>query len=576
MILGVWSDMTDRQAIIDRIRDRGEVSVLIVGGGINGAGLLRELALQGVDALLIDKSDFCSGSSAASSRMVHGGLRYLEFGEFRLVSESLKDRNLLLGNARHYIHPLKTTIPIFRRFSGVFGAIRKFLHLGSGKRPTHRGSLIVRMGLTFYDIITRKNRMTPKHKFASRAKSLAAQPMLPKDIVCTATYYDAWVSYPERLGLELILDAGGFCPDARALNYVSLQSADGETAVLRDELSGDELRVKPKIVVNATGAWIDFTNRAMDLDTKLIGGTKGAHLVIDNDQLYEALSGGMTYYETPEGRVAIAMQWLGKSLIGSTDIRVENPDDVRCTEDEVEYMLESIRQVFPGLQVDQSQIVARFTGVRPLRYCESETVQASRDHHCSVNEPDEHLSFPVYSLAGGKWTTFRAFSEHAADRLLERLGAERHLASDDVEIGGGRGYPQDDAAMRRWVSSLAERTGLEKDRVETLMQRYGTRAERVAEFVAESGDSPLKNHPTYTRSEIEFIIRNERIVHIDDLVLRRTAIALLGELTRDLLRELAEIAAGVLGWPAERIDSEIKRATDVLLDRFSVDLGSED
>jgi glycerol-3-phosphate dehydrogenase len=547
--------------------------VLIVGGGINGAGLLRELALQGVDALLIDKADFCSGSSAASSRMVHGGLRYLEFGEFRLVRESLKDRNLLLGNARHYVHPLKTTIPIFRRFSGIFGAIRKFLHLGSGKRPTHRGSLIVKMGLTFYDIFTRKNRMTPKHKFMSRSKSLSARPMLPKNIVCTATYYDAWVSYPERLGLELILDAAALCPDARALNYVSLQGAEGETVLLRDELSGDELRVRPKIVINATGGWIDFTNRLLDLDTTLIGGTKGAHLVVDNDQLYEALDGGMIYYETPEGRVAVALPWLGKSLIGSTDIRVDNPDDVRCTDDEIEYMLESIRQVFPDLQIDRSQIVSRFSGVRPLRYSDAAaTVQVSRDHFCAVNEPDDHVDFPVYSMTGGKWTTFRAFAEQVTDDLLERLGLERRMASDDVEIGGGRGFPADDQATRRWVSGLVERTGLDADRVETLLQRYGTRAEQAAGFITADEDHPLKHHPTYTRREIEFIVRNERTVHVDDLVLRRTAIALLGELTHELLGELAEIVGAAHQWPAERVDTEIARAEAILLDRFGVDL----
>ena len=564
--------MADRQEIIEQVTGSPEVSVLIIGGGINGAGLLRELALQGVGALLVDKADFCSGSSAASSRMVHGGLRYLEFGEFRLVKESLKDRNLLLGNARHYVHPLKTTIPIFRRCSGIFGAIRKFMHLGSGSRPTHRGSLIVKMGLTFYDIFTRKNRMTPKHKFTSRSKSLAEKPMLPQEIVCTATYYDAWVSYPERLGLELILDAGGFCPEARALNYVSLQGAQGDTVILRDELSGDEFRVKPKIMINATGAWIDFTNRVIDRETKLIGGTKGAHLVIDNDQLYEALSGGMVYYETPEGRVAIAMQWLGKSLIGSTDIRVDNPDDVRCTEDEVDYMLESISQVFPGLKVDRSQIVSRFTGVRPLRYCESETVQASRDHFCAVNEPDEQISFPVCSMTGGKWTTFRAFAEQVTDDLLTRLDRTRALASDDVEIGGGRGYPQDPAARRRWVLALAERTELDAERINDLLNRYGTRGEQVAGYIAESPDQPLANHTGYTRREIEFIIKHERIVHIDDLLLRRTAIALLGELTSELLGELTEIASDVLNWSPEQAQKEIGRAKAILLDRFGVEL----
>jgi len=565
--------MMKREAVVDRIRAEPDVSVLIVGGGINGVGLLRELALQGVGALLVEKADFCSGASAASSRMIHGGLRYLEFGEFKLVKESLKDRNLLLKNAPHYVNPLPTTIPIFCRFSGMFSAMRRFFRLGAGNRPPHRGSLMVKAGLMFYDIFTGKNRMMPKRKFTSRDESLARRPMLHKDIICTATYYDAWISYPERLGLELMLDAADLCPETGALNYVSLQGADGDTVSLRDETSGQTLNVRPKVVVNATGGWIDFTNRIMGLETTLVGGTKGAHLVIDNDQLYDALDGEMIYYETPEGRVAVTLPWLGKALIGSTDIRVDNPDDVRCTEEEVEYMLESIREVFPDLRIERSQILSRFTGVRPLRYSgASATVQVSRDHFCAVNEPTDEVRFPVYSMTGGKWTTFRAFSEQVTDRLLEYLGLARSRGSEDVEIGGGKGFPRTETDRSGWIQQIAGRTGLGRQRVDTLLQRYGTRAEQAAEFITETDDRPLEHHAAYTRREIEFIIRNERVVHVDDLVLRRTAIALLGELTEDLLAELTDIMARVHQWSADNAAGEIDRAVDILLDRFGVDV----
>jgi len=568
--------MMQRQTIVDRVRAEPDVSVLIIGGGINGAGLLRELALQGVGALLVEKADFCSGASAASSRMIHGGLRYLEFGEFRLVKESLKDRNLLLKNAPHYVFPLPTTIPIFCRFSGMFSAMRRFFRLGGGNRPPHRGSLMVKAGLTFYDIFTRKNRLMPKHKFTSCAASLARRPALNKDITCTATYYDAWISYPERLGLELILDAAELCPDAMALNYVSLAGAEGDTAVLRDETSGETLHVRPKIVVNATGGWIDFTNRIMGLETTLVGGTKGAHLVIDNEQLYDALDGEMIYYETPEGRVAVALPWLGKALIGSTDIRVDNPDDVRCTEEEVDYMLESLREVFPGLQIDRSQILSRFTGVRPLRYSgESATVQVSRDHFCAVNDPTDDIHFSVYSMTGGKWTTFRAFSEQVTDRLLDQLALHRTRASEDAAIGGGKDFPLTQEARKLWIEELAGQTGLSEDRIDTLLRRYGMRAGQVAAFLADGTDRPLEHHDAYSRREIEFIVRSERVVHVTDLVLRRTAIALLGELNRELLRELTDIMASVHEWSNDDVSGQIDRTVDILLDRFGIDLHGE-
>ena len=562
--------MNERQRQIDELGRGGDVSVLIVGGGINGVALLRELAIQGADVVLVDKSDFCSGASAGLTRMVHGGLRYMEFGEFRLVRESVQERNALLRNAPHFVFPLPTTIPLFKRISGAIGMARRFFHLG-GKRPPHRGSLLVRVGLALYDFYTRKHRVMPKRSFASRKTALAKRPLLPADIIGTATYYDAYVTCPERLGLELVLDAEAACGQARALNYVSVQGADGDVVRLRDELSGQAIEIRPKIVVNATGGWIDFTNATLGLDTRLIGGTKGGHLVVDNDDLYRTLAGEMIYYETAEGRVAVTLPWLGKCIIGSTDIRVDNPDDVRCTDEEVEYMLDSIRQILPDLKIGREHVLSRFTGVRPMRRSdESATVSVSRSHHCEVIEPTGEVGFPVYAMAGGKWTTFRSFAEEVADLLLARLDVPRREDSRDLPIGGGKDFPPDDEARSQWVADLAGRTGLPNERVDTLLQRYGTRAETVAQFITEQPDGPLAHHAGYSRREIEFILTRERVGHVDDLVLRRTAIALLGELTDELYAELVALMAELGGWSPREADDEAARGADVLADRFGV------
>ena len=561
--------MTERQHHIDELCRQGDVSVLIVGGGINGTGLLRELALQGVDAVLVDKADFCSGASAGCTRMIHGGLRYMEFGEFRLVRESLRDRNALLRNAPHYVAALATTIPLFKRISGAISMARRFFHLG-GTRSAHRGSLMVRVGLTLYDIFTWKSRLMPKHRFTSRRKALARRPLLHPDIIGTATYYDAYITYAERLGLELVLDAEALGPHARALNYVSLQGAVGGVVQLRDELSDRTFEVTPKVLVNATGAWIDFTNRTLGRQTKLIGGTKGAHLVLDNDDLYETLQGEMIYYETAEGRVAVALPWLGKCLIGSTDIRVGNPDDVRCEEDEVDYMLDSIRQVLPELDLTREHVVSRFTGVRPLRYSDEDaTGSVSRSHYCAVIEPGDGVDFPVYAMTGGKWTTFRAFAEQVTDQLLARLGLARSAGSQDLPIGGGKDFPPDQA-RRQWVEALAGSTHLPRQRLETLLERYGTRAEQVARFLAEQPDRPMRHHAGYTRREIEYIFRRERVVHVDDLLIRRTAIALLGELTDGLLAELVAIMAELHGWSRQQARDEAARGAAILKDKFGI------
>jgi len=562
--------MTQRQHHLEELARRPDVSVLIVGGGINGVGLLRELALQGVDAVLVDKADFCSGASAGLTRMVHGGLRYMEFGEFKLVRESVLERNALLRNAPHYVAPLPTTIPLFKRISGAIGVVRKFFRLG-GARPAHRGSLLVRIGLNLYDLFTAKNRPMPRHWFTSRRKALAKRPLLPDTIVGTATYYDAFITYPERLGLEMILDAEALDTGARAINYVSLQGADGGAVQLRDELSGDTIEVRPKIVVNATGGWIDFANKQIGLETRLIGGTKGGHLVVDNDDLYRTLDGEMIYYETAEGRVAVTLPWLGKCIIGSTDIRCENPDEVRCTEEEVDYMLDSIRQILPDLKIGREHILSRFTGVRPMRASDdSATVSVSRSHHCAVIEPTGGLDFPVYAMAGGKWTTFRSFAEEVADRLLVRLDVPRRAGSQDLAIGGGKDFPQSKEARVAWVADLAGQTDLPSERVETLLARYGTRAAVVAQFLTEAPDQPLDHHAGYTRREIEFLLRHERVAHLDDLLLRRTSLALLGELTDDLFAELLALMASLREWSPQQADDEAARAAEILADRFGI------
>jgi glycerol-3-phosphate dehydrogenase len=559
--------------MLDYIRENPEVSVLIIGGGINGAGLFRELALQGVDVLLVDKSDFCSGASAAPSRMIHGGLRYLEYGEFRLVQESLKERNLLLQNAPHYVNPLPTTIPIFSWMAGIPGAVKKFMGWGDGSE--NRGAFIVKVGLSFYDFYTRKKQLMPKHSFNSRKTALTKRPYLNDNIVCTATYYDAWISFPERLCLELLLDAQVANDNTTACNYISCvpQNENSDSILLRDELSGETLSVKPKIVVNATGAWIDFTNSALKQKTTFIGGTKGSHLVIDNDELFAATQGHMLYYENSDGRICILFPWHNHVLVGSTDIKVENPDEAICDESEIKYMLDSVRQVFPQIELTRSHIVSHFCGVRPLPATNAaSTGQISRDHHYTRIDPDQNNPFPIYSLIGGKWTTFRAFSQQVGDQLLQELAQPRQVDSTHLAIGGGKDFPQTDVAQTAWLTRLHDQTGLSEERLNTLLVRYGSRAEQIASFIAEVEDAPLENNTNYSCREIKFIVTQEHVIHLDDLVLRRTGLALLGELNKALLSELAMITAAIRQWNEVQIQEEITKTTKLLQKKYGVQL----
>ncbi|HET7143743.1 MAG TPA: FAD-dependent oxidoreductase, partial [Anaerolineales bacterium] len=293
----------NRKEVLSSLKENPKVSVLIIGAGINGIGTFRDLALNGLDVLLVDRGDFCSGASSASSHMAHGGIRYLENGEFRLVREAVRERNRMIQNAPHIVKPLPTTIPIFKYFSGLFNAPLKFL--GWLDKPSERGSIIIKLGLLMYDAYTGKTRTVPRHRFISRGRSLAQWKQLNPEIVNTATYYDGLISNPERYALELVLDAEAENANARALNYVSMAGGEKDTILLRDELTGIPYEVHPKLVINAAGPWIDMTNRNLGFSTRYIGGTKGSHIVVDNPELRAAIDGNEFFFENRDGRIVL-------------------------------------------------------------------------------------------------------------------------------------------------------------------------------------------------------------------------------------------------------------------------------
>lgn len=558
-----------RSEVFEQLQANPEIPVLIVGGGINGAGVFRDLALQGVDVLLVERSDFCSGASAAPSRMIHGGLRYLENGEFRLVRESLKERDLLLRNAPHYVHPLPATVPIYAYFDGIVNAGLRFL--GLSQKSTQRGALVIKIGLWLYDRFTQGRHAMPGHGFQSRDEALAQHPGLSPHIVATASYYDASITYPERLCLEVLLDGEADHAGAHALNYVSAAQSQNGEVVLRDELTGATFSVRPHMVVNAGGAWIDEVNERIADVTRLIGGTKGSHLVLDNEVLRRATAGKMVYYENADGRICIMFELLGKVLVGSTDIRIDDPDEARTTDADIDYMLASVRQVFPEIHVDRSDIVFHFVGVRPLPHADlSTTGQISRDHSIRELPPAASRPYPIFSLVGGKWTTFRAFGEQAADVVLRQLGAGRRASTEDLRIGGGKAFPSNPT---HWINDLSARTSLSAGRIETLLARYGTRAAGIARAVCDN-DTPLTHLEDYSAAEIGWLIDNERVLQLDDLVLRRTTIALEGKVTRALLEELAAITAERLGWSPDEAARQVERTAAILRERHGVILTS--
>ena len=553
--------MSEQRAdLLDEIRRDGAFDVLVVGGGTNGIGVYRELALQGLRVLLVERNDFSSGCSAAPSRMIHGGLRYLENGEFALVRESLRERDALLANAPHMVRPLPTTIPIRSVFSGLLNGAAGFMKWS--EKPAQRGALAVKLGLALYDWTTRRRRVLPAHAFRSARATFAKWPDLDPALRFSATYYDAWISYPERLCIELICDTRRLAPQSTALNYVELRP-EGEGFALHDRLSGETFAVKPRALVNAAGAWLDRAAAELDparpKSEPMVEGTKGSHLILDNPRLYQALGGHMIFFENADGRVCIMFPYLGRVLVGATDIRVKQPGRVRCEPEEAAYILEAARAAFPAIPLSLDDVVYSYSGIRPLpKSGHAFTGRISRGHFIQRIEG----RVPQFCMVGGKWTTFRAFAEDTADAVLAELGAERRQSTLDLAIGGGAGFP---AEPRHLETQLVAAFGLTGERARHLVDRYGSQAGDVAAFCAERADDvPVEPHAQTTLAEIVYLARREFVVHAADIVFRRTALAVRGDISRRGVEAIASTLGAELNWGPDRIAAEIQAVTNDL------------
>ncbi|MES0047483.1 MULTISPECIES: glycerol-3-phosphate dehydrogenase/oxidase [unclassified Mesorhizobium] len=536
----------------------GEVDVVILGAGINGAGLFRDLCAQGVSCLIVDKADFGSGTSAAPSRLIHGGLKYLETGEFGLVAQSTLERNLLLQNAPHYVSPLPTVIPIFSWSKGMLAALRTLL--GSTSAPRSRGAMLIKIGLMIYDFYGSRNQVMPRHRMVGRRQALGDMPALNPAIVATGTYYDAKISHPERLVLELILDGLQAHAASAGANYTTLAASANGVLTFQPE-NGSAFSVRPKLVVNAAGPWIDDVNLLLGAPSKMIGGTKGSHILLKHDELVESLAGRMLYFEADDGRICLVYDYLGLALVGSTDIKADNPDAVRCEPEEVDYLLDSVRTLLPGMAFERDQIVYAYSGIRPLPTSEASTPGLiSRDHSAPVAEPDGNRPFAVISLVGGKWTTFRGFAEEVADTVLKRLQRSRKVTTRAMPIGGGRNFPANAAARADWLAKAQQATGAGERRLDQLLSRYGTRAVEIARHGSDDEGRRLPDSDGYGKAEIDYIVRNEFVEHLADFVMRRSTLAIGGSLTSRDLQEIAAIAGRALGWSTERLTREVEAA----------------
>jgi glycerol-3-phosphate dehydrogenase len=306
-----------------------------------------------------------------------------------------------------------------------------------------------------------------------------------------------------------------------------------------------------------------------------MGGTKGSHIVLDNEELLAACAGRELFFENDDGRIVLIYPLMGRVLVGTTDLEADMSAPAVCTEEEVDYFFELVSHVFPHVHVGREQIVFRFAGVRPLPHHEdTQPGFVSRDYRIVEDSIPGLPKTKNLSLVGGKWTTFRALGEHLSNDVLAALGAERTVSTVGLAIGGGKDYPSTDDAQRNWSARYGADIGTERALV--LLDRYGTKAREIIAFLGERDDRPLTAASEYSVGEIEYLAAHEHVVHLVDVLLRRTSVAFRGLLTKELASEIGDILARTLGWTEREHADELVAASRELeaAHGLRLDLGS--
>ena len=561
--------MRDRMTLLSGLRQDPVVPVLIVGGGINGVGILRDLAAQGLPALLVERGDICSGASAASSRLIHGGLRHLETGAVGLVRSSVHERDLLLRNAPHLVQPIPTWVPLTSWTAGSLSAIGRLLH--RVRDPGRTGAMSLKLGLTVYDRFSRATRRIPRHRFIGSDAARRTLPALARDVRVVAEHYEARITHPERLALELVADAELDCPGCAAIPYLSAVGMEQDAVVLRDEISGDTMHVRPKLIVNAAGAWADQADARLLLDETLVSGTKSCHLVLHAPELAAMLDQRMLSFETPDRRICL-VHALGRAhvLLGSTDLAADDLDDRTCTAAEIATLFDALSVVLPGTGLSSSDIVFSLAGVQSLpRASGGATGMNGRDHRLHQFDATAARPIPVLTLVGGEWTTYRACAEEVADAVLAELDYPRSAETSDYQIGGGRDWPAGGAAAL--AAGLVAQGSVPPERAVILVRRYGSAAGTVSQASrAWPGDAPLDGAPEYSSGEIAWLARQERVTRLDDMILRRTLMAFEGHVGRRCVDAVAAVVAAALDWTPAHTAAEVEATCRLLTDRHGV------
>lgn len=516
-----------------------EFDLLVVGGGITGAGIARDAALRGLKVALVEKDDFASGTSSKSSKLIHGGLRYLEQAEFALVFESVNERKRLMRLARHLVRPLPFLVTAYK-------GDRRYL-------------ATLDVGLWIYDAMcgfgAYKN-----HRTYGPKKTLSLEPGLRTEGLKGGILYYDCLTDDARLTLENALDARNLgavvLNHARAGKVLKNPSDKVVGMEVTDALSGDTTQARARVVVNASGPWSDEV-RALAGEQPILKPTKGVHIVLDDTRL--PVKHALMMAAPRDKRVVFCIPWgLGRTVVGTTDTFFDGrPDAIEPTLDDVEYLLETANAYLPGAKLTVADVISTWSGLRPLLKPEGDVAGASQVSR-------EHMIYErpgFVTIAGGKLTTYRRMAAEVVDRALSQLGVGVKSQSANRPLPGAEGVVESDDQLAALAASL-HAAGMQAQASRYFSETYGARAPRVLErtradpTATESMDAELP----FLMAQVDEAVEAELACTLDDVLGRRIQVMLRA---RDqglgIAPRVAERMAARLGWTPQRRDAELER-----------------
>lgn len=534
-----------RQKNLELLKDGSTFDLIVIGGGATGCGVALDAATRGLKVALIEKNDFSEGTSSRSTKLVHGGVRYLEMAvkkldrvQYNLVKDGLHERGLLLNNARHLSNRISFVTPLYKWFDVPY----------------------VFAGLKFYDILSGKQNIGHS-RLLSRKEALRRFPGLKSEgLKAGVLYYDGQF-HDARMALSLALTAeqhGAVIANHVAVSGLLKENGKISGAELTDSLSGETWQLKSRGVINATGPFVDQIRIMDNPDTpKIITTSTGIHIILD--KRFAPPDTGLMIPETEDGRVLFVLPWENHALIGTTDEPAEVTEHPQPLDEEVDYLLRHVTRYF-NLQVNRSDVKAVWSGLRPLVSDPeaADTAKLARDHVIE-DSPDGLLT-----IAGGKWTTYRKMALDSVDHALKlfKLSAPKPTCqTEKLPILGSADYNE------KGDLELIKKYGFDPDIAAYLNRTYGDQASKVAELTLDSDSARLvESHPVL-EAEVLYAARYELAERVIDVLARRMPLALLDtEAARQAIPRTLEIMATELGWDQQRCDEE-KKWTETRLNK---------